>query len=78
MQENIRRNYQRSTNVLLTALRNVQPAITLEALEQMPISREELRDAFDAILIYAGLLKPADLEALKAGAASGETQAAGA
>jgi hypothetical protein len=64
-QENVRRSFDRSVNVIATAVVAANPDLTLSKLYEMAITREEMRDATNEILKFAGLIP--------ATAAKGET-----
>jgi hypothetical protein len=67
-QENVRRSFDRSVNVIAIAVGDANPDLNLAALYKMKISREEMHNATDEILRFAGLI-PASAPA--AGAANG-------
>jgi hypothetical protein len=60
-------SFDRSVNIIVTALKAAHPDLTSERLFEMPISTVEMREAVSAILTFAGLLpqeaKPGEADA---------------
>jgi hypothetical protein len=74
-QENVQRAFQRNMAVIAAALSVDHPELTKEKLWSMRISPKERVAAVDAILEFAGLVKPPPA---KEGTAAGEAPAAAA
>jgi hypothetical protein len=55
-QDNVRRSFNRSVDVIAVALGEANPELTPAALYNMKITRQEMRDATDKILTFAGLI----------------------
>jgi hypothetical protein len=58
-QDNVRRTFDRSVGVIAVGVGAAHPTLTLAALYNMNITRNEMRDATNAILKFAGLLPEA-------------------
>jgi hypothetical protein len=74
-QENVRRSFDRSVNVIAIGVGDANPEITLAALYKMKITRVEMRDATDKILLFAGLIPASAPAAANGSAPPGEAGA---
>ena len=54
--DNVRRSFQRSIDAIVVALSVDHPDMTSDALRKMRITRQELRDAYGAVLRLSGLV----------------------
>lgn len=55
-QEVVRRSFERAASIIVTALRDSNPDLTVDSLYKLPITRDEMRAANDAILKFSGLI----------------------
>jgi hypothetical protein len=68
-QEETRRGFMRSCQIVLAGIKNASPDMTIEQMMMMQITGDELRDASSAVLQLSGLIpqqgtsKPGEAEA---------------
>jgi hypothetical protein len=55
-QETIGRSFDRAVSVIAAAIREMNPELNAQALYKMSITRNEMREATDLILKFAGLI----------------------
>jgi hypothetical protein len=72
-QDTVRRSFDRSVSIIAVAVGEANPELTPAALYKMKITRAEMRDAFDAILRFAGMIPAGEAPPGEAGAVESTT-----